>query len=77
MGFGEAIVRPMRIAALAKPAFAIVDLRGPRADGSWQPAEACAKAGITLLDFTTRSRSTSKEMYMTPAICFPPLRHQL
>ena len=56
---------PMRIAALAKTGIkTIVNLRGPRADGSWQlEAEACAKAGITLLDFTARSRAApSKEM---------------
>ena len=36
----------------------IINLRGPRDDGVWQlEAEACAKAGITLLDFTARSRA--------------------
>ena len=36
----------------------IINLRGPRDDGVWQlEAEACAKAGVTLLDFTARSRA--------------------
>ena len=36
----------------------IINLRGPREDGVWQlEAEACAKAGVTLLDFTARSRA--------------------
>ena len=36
----------------------IINLRGPRDDGGWQlEAEACARAGITLLDFTARSRA--------------------
>ena len=56
---------PLRIAALAKTGIkTIVNLRGPRQDGGWQlEAEACAKAGITLLDFAARSRAApSKEM---------------
>ena len=36
----------------------IINLRGPRNDGGWRlEAEACAQAGITLLDFTARSRA--------------------
>ena len=36
----------------------IINLRGPRDDGGWRlEAEACAQAGITLLDFTARSRA--------------------
>ena len=36
----------------------IINLRGPRDDGVWHlEAEACAKAGVTLLDFTARSRA--------------------
>ena len=56
---------PGRIAALAKTGIkTIVNLRGPRHDGGWQlEAEACAKVGITLLDFTARSRAApSKTM---------------
>ena len=56
---------PGRIAALGKRGIkTIVNLRGPRSDGGWQlEAEACKKAGITLLDFTARSRAApTKEM---------------
>ena len=36
----------------------MINLRGPRNDGGWQlEAEACKAAGITLLDFTARSRA--------------------
>jgi len=36
----------------------IINLRGPRDDGGWRlEAEACETAGITLLDFTARSRA--------------------
>ena len=36
----------------------IINLRGPRDDGGWRlEAEACEKTGITLLDFTARSRA--------------------
>ena len=36
----------------------IINLRGPCDDGGWRlEAEACAQAGITLLDFTARSRA--------------------
>ncbi len=56
---------PERIVSLAKTGIkTIVNLRGPRNDGGWRlEAEACAKTGITLLDFTSRSRAApSKEM---------------
>jgi protein tyrosine phosphatase (PTP) superfamily phosphohydrolase (DUF442 family) len=56
---------PARIAALGRAGIkTIVNLRGPRSDGGWQlEAEACRKAGITLLDFTARSRAApSKDM---------------
>ena len=60
----------------------IINLRGPRPDGGWQlEAEACAKAGITLLDFTARSRAApSKEMLyeardLFAAIKTPALMH--
>ena len=56
---------PIRVAALARAGIkTIVNLRGPRNDGGWQlEAEACATAGITLLDFAARSRAApSKEM---------------
>ena len=50
---------PSRVhAAAAQGIRTIINLRGPRDDGGWQlEAEACAKAGITLLDFTARSRA--------------------
>ena len=50
---------PSRVhAAAAHGIRTIINLRGPRDDGGWQlEAEACAKAGITLLDFTARSRA--------------------
>ena len=36
----------------------IINLRGPRDDGGWRlEAEACAQTGVTLLDFTVRSRA--------------------
>ena len=50
---------PARVRAAADQGIrTIINLRGPRSDGGWQlEAEACAKAGITLLDFTARSRA--------------------
>ena len=50
---------PSRVRAAARQGIrTIINLRGPRDDGSWQlEAEACARAGITLLDFTARSRA--------------------
>ena len=56
---------PGRIAGYAAQGIkSIVNLRGPRGDGGWQlEAEACQKAGITLFDFTARSRAApSKSM---------------
>ena len=36
----------------------VINLRGPRADGGWRlEAEACAKYGLILMDFTARSRA--------------------
>ena len=74
---------PSRIAALGQNGIkTIINLRGPRQDGGWQlEAEACAKAGITLLDFTARSRAApSKEMLyeardLFAAIKTPALMH--
>ena len=50
---------PSRVHAAAKDGIrTIINLRGPRDDGGWQlEAEACAANGITLLDFTARSRA--------------------
>ena len=50
---------PSRVNAAARQGIrTIINLRGPRNDGGWQlEAEACAAAGITLLDFTARSRA--------------------
>jgi uncharacterized protein (TIGR01244 family) len=56
---------PGRIAKLGEQGIkTIINLRGPRDDGGWQlESEACKKAGITLLDFTARSRAApSKDM---------------
>ena len=56
---------PARIAALGRQGIkTIINLRGPRSDGGWRlEAEACDRAGITLLDFTARSRAApSKAM---------------
>ena len=56
---------PGRILTLADQGIkTIINLRGPRDDGGWQlEAEACRKAGITLFDFTARSRAApSKAM---------------
>ena len=50
---------PARVRAAANSGIrTIVNLRGPRADGGWRlEAEACADAGIVLMDFTARSRA--------------------
>ena len=50
---------PARVRAAAGMGIrTIINLRGPRDDGGWRlEAEACEKAGITLLDFTARSRA--------------------
>lgn len=56
---------PGRIKAAAADGIkTIINLRGPRDDGGWRlEAEACAQTGITLLDFTARSRAApDKEM---------------
>ena len=60
----------------------IINLRGPRDDGGWQlEAEACARAGITLLAFTARSRAApDKAMLHATRVLFaemelPALMH--
>ena len=56
---------PGRVEQAAKAGIkTIINLRGPRNDGGWNlEAEACKKANITLIDFTTRSRAApDKEM---------------
>ncbi|MDA9930887.1 sulfur transferase domain-containing protein [Alphaproteobacteria bacterium] len=74
---------PSRIKAAGADGFrTIINLRGPRDDGGWQlEAEACAKAGITLLDFTARSRAApDKAMlhaarYLFADVTLPALMH--
>ena len=60
----------------------IINLRGPRSDGGWRlEAEACARHGMELVDFTARSRAVpDKQMlYNTKAlfdsIKWPALMH--
>ena len=68
---------PSRIAALGQAGIkTIINLRGPRQDGGWQlEAEACAKAGITLLDFIARSRAApSKDMLYEARDLFAALK---
>ncbi|MFZ8991071.1 MAG: fused DSP-PTPase phosphatase/NAD kinase-like protein [Candidatus Puniceispirillaceae bacterium] len=68
---------PSRIAALGQAGIkTIINLRGPRQDGGWQlEAEACAKAGITLLDFAARSRAApSKDMLYEARDLFAALK---
>ena len=50
---------PSRVrAAAGRGIRTIINLRGPRDDGGWRlEAEACAQTGVTLLDFTARSRA--------------------
>ncbi len=50
---------PGRIAAAAKNGIkTIINLRGPRNDGGWRlENEACQNHGLTLVDFTVRSRA--------------------
>ena len=46
----------------------IINLRGPRADGSWRlEAEACKKYGLTLMDFTARSRAAPDKQMLHAA----------
>ncbi len=46
----------------------IINLRGPRADGGWRlEAEACATYGITLMDFTARSRAAPDKQMLHAA----------
>ena len=46
----------------------IINLRGPRADGGWRlEAEACAKYGVTLMDFTARSRAAPDKQMLHAA----------
>ena len=68
---------PSRIAALGQAGIkTIINLRGPRQDGGWQlEAEACAKAGINLLDFAARSRAApSKDMLYEARDLFAALK---
>ena len=46
----------------------IINLRGPRADGGWRlEAEACTKYGLTLMDFTARSRAVPDKQMLHAA----------
>ena len=46
----------------------IINLRGPRADGGWRrEAKACAKYGVTLMDFTARSRAAPDKQMLHAA----------
>ena len=46
----------------------IIKLRGPRADGGWRlEAEACATYGLTLMDFTARSRAAPDKQMLHAA----------
>ena len=60
---------PARVRAAAGMGIrTIINLRGPRDDGGWRlEAEACAKAGITLLDFTARSRAAPNKAMLHAA----------
>ena len=50
---------PRRIKQAAKLGIkTVINLRGPRSDGGWRlEAEACARHGLQLVDFTVRSRA--------------------
>ena len=68
---------PRRVwAAAAMGIRTIINLRGPRGDGGWQlEAEACAGAGVTLLDFTARSRAApDKAMLHAARVLFTEMR---
>ena len=60
---------PRRIKKLAKQGFkTIINLRGQRDDGSWRlEAEACEKTGITLFNFTARSRAAPTKSMLKEA----------
>ena len=46
----------------------IINLRGPRADGGWRlEAEACTKYGLTLMDYTARSRAAPDKQMLHAA----------
>ena len=46
----------------------IINLRGPRADGGWRlEAEACDRYGLTLMDFTARSRAAPDKQMLHAA----------
>ena len=46
----------------------IINLRGPRNDGGWRlEAEACKAVGITLVDFTARSRAAPDKQMLYAA----------
>ena len=60
----------------------IINLRGPRADGGWRlEAEACATYGLTLMDFTARSRAAPDKQMLHAAealfteITLPAMMH--
>lgn len=60
---------PKDVRAIAKLGVkTIISLRGPRSDGGWRlEKEACDKAGITLVDFTIRSRDVPDAAMITAA----------
>ena len=71
---GDQSARAIAVHAAAKDGIrTIINLRGPRDDGGWQlEAEARAANGITLLDFTARSRAApDKAMLHARASCLP------
>ncbi len=63
---------PRRIEQAAKLGIrTIINLRGPRSDGGWRlEAEACARHGLQLVDFTVRSRAApgKKMLYDTKTL---------
>lgn len=74
---------PRRIRWLAeKGVRTIINLRGPRDDGTWQlEAEACHRLGLTLVDFRLRSRDVpqvgdvQKFSGLLQEITFPAFMH--